>query len=189
MSGLQPFLAKALLDHAARVMPPGREQWARAMQAEAQHLPASEQLPFAIGCVRSSYRQFLTEADTMLRTGRWAILFGLCAAGAVCLRTAILIQPYDASVMIGLLGLICLLTAAAFLRWGFERLPMLAAAGFAGALFAVLFAGDAGALFSSTAASGTFYRAILLEQAVGWMALFGVAHLLLALDARRSLPR
>ena len=66
MSGLGPWLARALLDHAARVMPPARKEWARAMKAEAEHLAPGEQLPFAIGCVRSSYRQFLTEADTML---------------------------------------------------------------------------------------------------------------------------
>jgi hypothetical protein len=185
MSRVRTAMTKALLDHAAKVMPAARGEWARAMQAEAEHLPPGEQLSFAIGCVRSSYRQRFTEAETMLRTGRWTIIVGLCAAGAMCLRTAATIQPHDASAMILVLGLICLLAAAGFARWGFDRLPVLAAAGFAGGLVAMVTLGDAGALFSRTMPSGTFYRAILLEQAVCWAALFGVAHLLLALEAKR----
>lgn len=188
MTRLRARLAKALLGHAARVMPAARADWARAMQAEAEHLPPRGRLSFAVGCVRSSYRQRLTEVETLLVAGRWSIILGLCAAGAVFLRTGIMIQPHGASAMILVLGLICLLAAGAFARWGYDRLPMLSAAGFAAGLITMLTVGDAGALFSSTIPSGAFYRAILLEQAVGWTALFGLAHLLLALEARRGIP-
>jgi len=53
---------------------------------------------------------------------------------------------------------------------------------------AVALLGDITSLFSGAVPGGRFYRAILVEQAVGWAALFGLAHLLLALDARRSIP-
>jgi hypothetical protein len=185
MTRLGSRLADALLAHAVRVMPAARSEWVRAMQAEAEHLPTRERLPFALGCVRSSYQQSLTEADNMLRAGRWTIILGLCGAAALCLHTAAMIRPHDASAMIVLLGLICLAAAAAFARWGFDRLPMLAAAGFAAGLLAMIVAGDPAALFTGEGPSGTFYRAILLEQAVAWAALFGLAHLLLALDAKR----
>jgi hypothetical protein len=186
MTRLRSRLADALLAHAMRAMPATRAEWARAMQAEAEHLPTREQLPFAIGCVRSSYRLFLAEADNMLWAGRWAVILGLCAAAAMCLHTAAMIRPHDASAMIFLLGVICVAAAAAFARWGFDRLPMLAAAGFAAGLIAMITAGDAAALFTGEGPTGTFYRAILLEQAIAWAALFGLAHLLLALEAKRA---
>jgi hypothetical protein len=179
------WLADALLAHAMRVMPATRAEWARAMQAEAEHLPTRERLPFAIGCVRSSYRLSLTEAENMLRAGRLAIILGLCGAAALCLHTAAIIRPHEASAMIVLLALICLTSAAAFARWGFDRLPMLAGAGFAAGLVAMLALGDPAALFTGEGPSGAFYRAILLEQAIAWAALFGLAHLLLALEAKR----
>lgn len=186
MSRLRSRIADALLAHAVRVMPASRADWARGMEFEAQHLAQDQRLPFAIGCVRSSYRLSFTEDYTMLKAGRWTIILGLCAAGALALHSAIMIRPYDASAMILLLGLICLAAAAAFLWWGFERLPMVAAAGFGAALLAIMLAGDPAALFSGAGPSGTFYRAILLEQAVCWAALFGVAHLLLALETKRD---
>jgi hypothetical protein len=186
MMAMRSRLAEALLAHAERTMPTARKDWAQAMRAEAEHIPEGARLMFAIGCVRGSYRQIFMEGDTMLQAGRWTIILGLCGFAAICLRTATVVQPHDASAMVMVLGLICLVTAAAFARWGFDRLPMLAAAGFSAALVAVLVIGDASALFSSEAASGAFYRAILLEQAVGWAALFGVAHLLLALEAKRG---
>jgi hypothetical protein len=188
MTRLATKFAEALLDHAARVMPARRADWAQGMRAEADHLPPRERLSFAIGCVRSSYRLRLTDADSLVWAGRWTIILGLVAAGAVCLRAAMVIRPHDSSAMILVLGLICLAAAFAFGRWGLDRLPMLAAAGFAGALVAVALLGDITSLFSGAVPGGRFYRAILVEQAVGWAALFGLAHLLLALDARRSIP-
>jgi hypothetical protein len=187
MTGLRSWLAKVLLDHAARTMPAARAEWVRAMQAEAEHLPAREQLPFAIGCVRTSYGQMLTEADTMLRIGRWTIILGLCGAGAIFARAATIIPFQDASAMILALALICLAVAAGFARWGFDRLPMLAVAGFTATLIAMVTIGEPGALLSNTMPSGPFYRAILLEQAVGWGALFAVAHLLLAWESKRGM--
>jgi hypothetical protein len=187
MSRLSSWITEALLNHACRVMPPARAEWARAMRAEAEHLAPQERLPFAVGCVRSSYRLRLTEADLVLRAGRWTIILGLCTAAAVFLRTATLIRPHDASAMILVLGLISLTAAVAFARWGYDRLPMVAAASFAGGVVAIVTLGDWEALFSGAGPSAAFYRAILLEQVVGWASLFGLAHLLLALEGKTGL--
>lgn len=185
MSRIRRWLANGLLDHAASVMPPARVEWARAMLAEAAHLLPHEHLPFALGCVASSYRERLADPATVLATGRWSIIFGLCAATAVCLRTAYRLPAGDPSALILALGLICLAAAVAFIRWGLRRLPAVAAVGFAAVLVAMLVLGDAAAL-TGAMPSSRFYRAILLEQFVAWAALFGFAHSLLVVESRRD---
>lgn len=185
MTSLHARLANILLRHAEAVMPERRAEWARAMRAEADHLPARERLVFARGCVWSSYRERLADPATLLTVGRWFIAIGLCAASAIPLRTAYLGGAGDASSLILMLGLIALAALAAFLRWGISRLPTIAAAGFGGALLAMLLAGDVNALASGAMTSGRFYRALLIEQVIAWAALFGLGQLLLALDAQR----
>jgi len=154
------------------------------MVAEAEHLPVRRRLSFALGCVSSSYRERLTDPGTVLAAGHGSIVLGLGIATAVCLRTAYLLPTGKPSVLILALGLICLVAALAFVRWGFCRLPAVAVAGFAAALMAILVLGDANALTGAMSTT-RFYRAILLEQLVAWVALFGLAHSLLAVETRR----
>jgi hypothetical protein len=49
-------LALALMAHAARILPPARSEWARAMQHEISHIPRDlDALSWAVGCVLASY--------------------------------------------------------------------------------------------------------------------------------------
>lgn len=182
MTNLRASLVKRLVDHAAAVMPAPREQWGRAMQAEVAHLAAREQLPFAWGCVRGSYRVRMTDPRSLLVAGRWAIILGLIAAAAICLLTGYRLRADDPSTLMSALGVICLAGMLAFVVVGFRRLPTIAVAGLAAATAATLVVGGVGALTGGTVPTSGFYRAILLEQIVGWAALFGLAHLMLALD-------
>ena len=170
-------------------MPANRAEWARAMLAEAEHLPRGEQLGFALGCVWSGYRERLSDAATMLAAARLAIVVGLCMATAVCLRTSFVLRSEDPSVLILALGIIALSAAFAVIRWELRRLPAIAIMGFAAALLAMLALGDVNALVGGAMPSSRFYRAILLEQAAAWAALLGLAHFLLAFDARRGANR
>ncbi len=179
-------LADALLAHAVRVMPPGRADWAEGMLAEAEHLATNQRLAFAIGCVRGSYRLRLTDAATLVTMGRWLIILGLCSGAAILFRTASVLRFGDASALIFVQAVVCLTAAGAFVRWGLDRLPMIAACSFSAGFIAMLVVGDPNALFSGASPSSSFYRAILLEQAVAWMALFGLAHALIALETSRS---
>lgn len=186
MMSLRAWLASRLVDHAAMVMPVPREQWGQAMQSEVAHLAPRDQLAFALGCVRGSYRMRLVDPATLLTAGRWAIVIGLGGATAVCLRTSYSLRAEDPSALIFVLGLISLAAMAAFFRGGFGRLPTIAAAGLAAALLATLAVGDPDALTGGGVATGRFYRAILIEQIAGWAALFGMAHVMLALQASRD---
>lgn len=184
MRGWRGALAKTLMVHAARMMPAAREEWARAMLAEVGHLAPREQLPFALGCVWSSYRERLMNMKTFLAAGRWGISLALIAATAVCFRTAYALAGSGASALILALGLICLASILSLARLGFRRLPAIALAGLAAATLAVLAIGDPRALADGALPSSPLYRAILLEQLLGWATLFGLAHLLLAAEAR-----
>lgn len=175
------WLADALLRHAASVMPAQRAEWARAMLAEAEHLPPGERLGFAGGCVWSSYRERVMDAKTVLGIGRWGIGLGLCAGTMICFRTAFQLREEPVFAMILILGFICLAAVAAYARWGLGRLPVIAIAGLAAGVAAVLAAGDPAAMV----AGSPFYRAILLEQVVAWAALLVLARFMLNLNQRQ----
>lgn len=179
-----PWWVGVLLDHAGTVMPAMRAEWVRAMRAEAEHLTPREQLPFALGCVWSSYRERMTDAPTLLAAARWSIMIGLCAATAVCFRTAYMLRAVEPSPLVLTLGLVCMAAAVAFARLGVRRLPAIAMASLAAALLAMLAIGDMNALIGGAMPSSRFYRAILLEQFAGWAALAGLAHILLTVDVR-----
>ena len=186
MTAWRSRLAGTMLRHAAAMMPAARAEWARAMLAESRYLVPGEQLAFAWGCVRSSYRQRLTDPATLLAAGHWSIIVGLFAAAAICFRTAYALRAEDVSSVIFALGIICLGALAAHIRLGFRRLRVVAAAGFAASLLAMLVVGDFDALVRGAMPSSSFYRAILFEQAVAWAALFGLAHILLAVEVGRG---
>src|SRR3954466_3327040 len=59
-------LTARLLDHAARVMPPSRATWARAMRAELDHIEGPlTAAAFALGCVRASYAERIHDMLTI----------------------------------------------------------------------------------------------------------------------------
>jgi hypothetical protein len=167
------------------MMPAAHAEWARAMLAEAEHLPPRDQLAFARGCLWSSYRERLSDPASKLAAGQWSAGLGLCAGSLICFRTAGLLQFHAVSTMILLLGLIGLAAAAAFARWGHRLLPLIAVTGLGAALLAMLGAGDPAALVNGAAPHGGFYRAILLEQVAAWAALFALGRFLIHLDAGR----
>lgn len=186
MTGWRTGLGHKVLRHAERVMPTARREWARAMAAELEHLPERDRLSFALGCVTSSYRQRLTDPATLLAAGRGAIILGLCAFAALCFRTANLLGAADPATLVATLGLICGVVALAFVRCGLRRLPIVAISGFAVAVLAIVAFGDVDALVGGAMPSSRFYRAILVEQVAGWVALFGFAHVLMTLENRRA---
>jgi len=68
-------IAQSLAEHAARVLPPERVEWARAMQGEILHISNGwAALGWAAGCVLASYRE---RSGTMqmgtLRASRWVL--------------------------------------------------------------------------------------------------------------------
>jgi hypothetical protein len=67
-------LAERLLDHAARVMPPDRHDWALAMRAELAAIDSGgEALTFAAGCVWAAYQERVSPMRIALLTGRLAV--------------------------------------------------------------------------------------------------------------------
>lgn len=68
-------LAVHLAAHAGRVLPRGREEWARAMRHETQHLAGDRAaLTWALGCVVASYTERLkTMIDGDVRISRWVL--------------------------------------------------------------------------------------------------------------------
>lgn len=86
-------LAGRLLDHAARVMPPARRAWARAMRAELDHIPEPlAAAAFALGCVRASYAQRIEDMLTIAAVTRWTLAgLALAWAGFSVLAAALVI--------------------------------------------------------------------------------------------------
>jgi hypothetical protein len=73
--GLVRVIAARLVAHAARVLPRGRSDWARAMQTEIEHIASnSAALRWAAGCVYASYaeRMRVMQIGT-LRISRWLL--------------------------------------------------------------------------------------------------------------------
>jgi len=67
-------LAERLLDHAARIMPAGRRDWALAMRVELTAIAsADDALAFALGCVWTAYRERISPMRIALLTGRLAV--------------------------------------------------------------------------------------------------------------------
>lgn len=185
MTGRRTGLAHKALRHAERMMPRHRRDWARAMAAELEHLPERDRLPFALGCLSSSYRARFADPATLLAGGRGAIIFGLCAFTALCIHTAPNIDAADPSRLVSALGMICALAAVAFVRWGLPRLPVIAAGGLASAMLAIVAIAGPDVLVSEAMSTSRFHRAILIEQIVGWAALFAFAHILMTIEKRR----
>jgi hypothetical protein len=68
-------IAARLAAHAARILPSGRAEWARAMQSEVEHLPTgAEALRWALGCVVASYTERISHMTFgTLRVSRWVL--------------------------------------------------------------------------------------------------------------------
>jgi hypothetical protein len=68
-------IAARLAAHAARVLPSGRAEWARAMRSEIEHLPMGpEALRWAFGCVVASYTERIDRMTFgTLRVSRWVL--------------------------------------------------------------------------------------------------------------------
>lgn len=86
-------LAKRLLDHALKVMPPARRDWVRAMQAELDYIPDPPvAVLFALGGVWTSYGQRAIETLTLARLTRWTLATAALAwAGCYAVATAMMI--------------------------------------------------------------------------------------------------
>jgi hypothetical protein len=72
---LKHRVARRLLRHAAKVLPPSREHWADAMAAELAHIPDSAAaLKWALGCVFASYSERIQDM-TAVKPGlsRWVL--------------------------------------------------------------------------------------------------------------------
>jgi hypothetical protein len=82
-------LAKLVMDHAQRVLPASKREWAKAMQAEFQHVPGSlHSLNWVLGCVVVSYAERLRLMNrSRLQVSHW--LFGIesliCFGPLTCL--------------------------------------------------------------------------------------------------------
>lgn len=76
-------LAFVLLDHAARISPPARKEWLRAMHNELEHLPRdAAALSWALGCALVSYRERLfVMVGSLSNVARWLLSIEM----AVCL--------------------------------------------------------------------------------------------------------
>lgn len=76
MTGLsRRRLAASLARNCARLLPPHRAEWARAMMHEAAAIDdPGEALRFALGCIRASLMERITTMDFAVTTVRWAAL-------------------------------------------------------------------------------------------------------------------
>lgn len=85
-------LAERLVDHAARVMPEPRREWARAMRVELSYIPAPlAAAVFALGCVWASYSQRILQMLIFSRLARWGLaIYALVCAAGYLLATALI---------------------------------------------------------------------------------------------------
>lgn len=69
-------LAVQLVAHAGKVLPRGREEWARAMNHEVQHISGNHAaLGWALGCVVASYTERLKAmSGSDVRISRWVLV-------------------------------------------------------------------------------------------------------------------
>lgn len=79
MSSASRHRANAVILFAVSVAPPERREWARAMQAEIQHLPDNTALQFAIGCLMATLRARVATSTFILQTARWTLVLGAAA--------------------------------------------------------------------------------------------------------------
>ena len=67
-------LAARLIEHAGRIMPPSRRQWAQAMAIELDHIPGGlAALAFALGCAQAGYTQKIVAMNLFAKIIRWTL--------------------------------------------------------------------------------------------------------------------
>ena len=66
-------VARWIIDRAARLMPPHRQDWAEAMRAEFTTIPASEAMEFAMGCLWTAIVQRISLMKAIVTVGRWSV--------------------------------------------------------------------------------------------------------------------
>jgi hypothetical protein len=74
-----------LCKFALRIAPPRHAVLARAMAVELDHASDADAVGFAIGCLTSTVRWRLTEAETVVRGARWIIAAGTTGLALACL--------------------------------------------------------------------------------------------------------
>jgi hypothetical protein len=68
--------ADALMRLALIAAPPERREWAEAMRAEIEHLPASSARAFALGCLWATLRTRAASPAFILQATRWVLVLG-----------------------------------------------------------------------------------------------------------------
>ncbi len=107
MTGPIPTAAGIIILACRRIMPASRREWADAMLHEFDHIPASERLAFAIGCLKSSVLERLHSMFTSRD-----ILFLPALAGSALLALLCLINGFRLGSEDGAVGAVLILLAA-----------------------------------------------------------------------------
>src|SRR5262249_48607534 len=84
VSGLRHLIASVLMDLCAAVLPTVKDEWLRAMRAEAAHIGDQHAIGFAAGCLLACFKERLRYMANIPASARYGLVagMGLCAGFA-----------------------------------------------------------------------------------------------------------
>jgi len=178
VSGLRRLIASALMDLCGAVLPTVKDEWLRAMRAEAAHIEDQHAMGFAAGCLLACFKErwrYMSNIPAAARYGMVAVMV-VCAVFAA--RSAMYMrdeQGLTAAIFGGVAASYALAAVWSMLKGGrglIEAALILLALNLAAAFW--LFGGN---MTEISAFNGQLISAVAFEGVVIWVAVLGFSFL------------
>ena len=178
MSGLRRLIASALMDLCAIVLPTVKDEWLRAMRAEAEHIGDQHAMGFAAGCLLACFKERLRYMSNIPAAARYGMVAVMVLCAVFAARSAMHMrgeQGLTAAIFGGVAASYALAAVWSMLKGGrglIEAALMLLALNLAAAVW--LFGGNATEI---SVFNGQLISAVAFEGMVIWAAVLGFSFL------------
>ena len=178
MSGLRRLIASSLMDLCAAVLPTVKDEWLRAMRAEAAHIGDQHAMVFAAGCLLACFKERLRYMSNIPAAARYGMVAGMVLCAVFAARSAMHMrgeQELTAAIFGGVAASYALAAMWSILKGGrglIEAALILLALNLAAAVW--LFSGNATEI---SAFNGQLISAVAFEGVVIWVVVLGFSFL------------
>lgn len=155
---------QAIMATAVKIAPPDRHIWAQAMMVELEHVPDSEAVTFALGCMGAMARARVVTTSFILGAAQWVLVIGAAIWSALNLWLAGRLSQADAAApaMFAYSGAALFAAGSLVTAWLGTRATIRLAAPLL--IVAMLFVISAEFIMPPTPHQN-FYRALVIEDA------------------------
>jgi hypothetical protein len=178
VSGLRRLIASALMGLCAAVLPTVKDEWLRAMRAEAAHVGDQHAMGFAAGCLLACFKERLRYVSDIPAAARYGMVAAMVLCAVFAARSAMHMrgeQGLTAAIFGGVAASYVLAAMWSVLKGGrglIDAALVLLALNLAAAVW--LFLGNATEI---SAFNGQLISAVAFEGVVIWIAVLGFSFL------------